>query len=75
MLTHNSIWNAIDTLATQSKMSVSRLAIKAGLDPTSFNKSKRTTKDGKDKWPSTETIAKILPIANVSFVEFAQLTE
>jgi phage repressor protein C with HTH and peptisase S24 domain len=30
------------------------------LDATSFNKSKRTSPDGRDRWPSTESVAKVL---------------
>ena len=41
MLTHNQIWTAIDRLAARAKLSPSGLAKKAGLDPTTFNKSKR----------------------------------
>ncbi len=60
MLTHKSIWAAIDALATEHGLSVSGLAKKAGLDPTTFNKSKRVSREGKPRWPSTESVAKIL---------------
>ncbi len=60
MLTHSSIWSAIDALATEHGLSVSGLARRAGLDPTTFNKSKRISRDGKPRWPSTESVAKIL---------------
>ena len=60
MLTHSRIWNAIDTLAETHGMSASGLAKKAGLDPTTFNKSKRIAADGRPRWPSTESVAKIL---------------
>src|SRR5262245_17992607 len=39
MLTHNQIWTAIDRLAAPAKLTPSGLARKAGLDPTTFNKS------------------------------------
>lgn len=60
MLTHEDIWNAIDALAARHGLSVSALARLAGLDATSFNKSKRVSKDGRERWPSTESLAKIL---------------
>jgi phage repressor protein C with HTH and peptisase S24 domain len=60
MLTHSQVWNAIDRLAEQAGLSASGLAKRAGLDPTTFNKSKRITPDGRPRWPSTESIAKIL---------------
>jgi phage repressor protein C with HTH and peptisase S24 domain len=60
MLTHSQIWTAIDRLAERSQLSASGLAKRAGLDPTTFNRSKRVTPDGRSRWPSTESIAKIL---------------
>ena len=60
MLTHASIWASIDALAAEHGLSVSGLARRATLDPTTFNKSKRISRDGKPRWPSTESVAKIL---------------
>jgi phage repressor protein C with HTH and peptisase S24 domain len=60
MLSHDRIWNAIDVLAERNGLSASGLAKRAGLDPTTFNKSKRHAADGRPRWPSTESIAKIL---------------
>ncbi|MGZ8409437.1 MAG: S24 family peptidase [Hyphomicrobium sp.] len=60
MLRHSDIWRSIDRLATAHGLSPSGLAKCAGLDPTTFNKSKRITREGKLRWPSTESIAKIL---------------
>ena len=47
MLTHAQIWTALDRLAARAGLSASGLAKKAGLDPTTFNKSKRITPDGR----------------------------
>lgn len=66
MLSHASIWKAIDRLANQHDLSPSALAKRAGLDPTTFNPSKRFKADGKPRWPSTESIAKILDVMNAS---------
>ena len=60
MLKHSDIWAAIDRLAARNNLSASGLAKRAGLDATTFNKSKRSTRDGKLRWPSTESISKIL---------------
>jgi phage repressor protein C with HTH and peptisase S24 domain len=60
MLSHERIWAAIDTLAARYDLSASGLARKAGLDPTTFNRSKRVGVDGRPRWPSTESISKIL---------------
>ncbi|MDP9195814.1 MAG: helix-turn-helix transcriptional regulator [Pseudomonadota bacterium] len=60
MLKHSDIWQAIDRLARESGLSASGLAKKAGLDPTTFNKSKRAGPGGRLRWPSTESISRIL---------------
>jgi phage repressor protein C with HTH and peptisase S24 domain len=60
MLTHAQVWSAIDRLAARAGLSASGLAKRAGLDPTTFNKSKRLTVEGRARWPSTESIAKAL---------------
>ena len=60
MLTHAQVWSAIDRLAARAGLSASGLARRAGLDPTTFNKSKRITSEGRARWPSTESIAKAL---------------
>src|SRR6516162_320033 len=49
------------------------LAKKAGLDPTTFNKSKRITPDGHARWPSTESIAKSLAATGTPIDIFVQL--
>ena len=54
-------------------MSASGLARKSGLDPTTFNKSKRVTADGRERWPSTESIAKALAATASSVDSFVQL--
>ncbi len=73
MLKHAEVWTAIDRLARENGYSASGLARKAGLDPTTFNKSKRTTREGKLRWPSTESISKILRATNSSLGEFVVL--
>jgi phage repressor protein C with HTH and peptisase S24 domain len=73
MLTHDQIWVALDRLAERAGLSPSGLAKRAGLDPTTFNKSKRVTADGRERWPSTESIAKALAAADSSIDIFARL--
>jgi phage repressor protein C with HTH and peptisase S24 domain len=75
MLTHADVWRAIDRLAERHGLSTSGLARKAGLDPTTFNKSKRATADGRLRWPSTESIAKVLEATGSSLGELVGLTE
>jgi phage repressor protein C with HTH and peptisase S24 domain len=73
MLTHSQIWSAIDRLAARAGLSASGLAKKAGLDPTTFNKSKRVTPDGRPRWPSTESVAKSLAATGTSVNVFVNL--
>ena len=72
-LTHDQIWDALDRLAARAGLSASGLAKRAGLDPTTFNKSKRVTSDGRERWPSTESIAKALSAAGSSIETFVKL--
>jgi phage repressor protein C with HTH and peptisase S24 domain len=70
---HDDIWRAIDTLAAENGLSPSGLARKAGLDPTSFNLSKRRGADGKLRWPSSESLAKILAATGARLEDFTAL--
>ena len=71
-LTHQAVWAAIDALAAQHGRSPSGLARAAGLDPTTFNRSKRETASGRPRWPSTESLAKILAATGSAFEDFAR---
>ncbi len=73
MLRHGDIWRGIDELARDNGLTPSGLARRAGLDPTTFNKSKRLSRGGKPRWPSTESIAKILEATDCSLAGFAAL--
>ncbi len=73
MLTHEQIWTALDRLADRAGLSPSGLAKRSGLDPTTFNKSKRITPDGRERWPSTESVSKALAATNSSIDTFVQL--
>src|SRR5882757_4896090 len=72
-LTHGQVWTALDRLAERAGMSPSGLARRSGLDPTTFNKSKRITGDGRERWPSTESVSKALAATNSSIDTFVQL--
>jgi phage repressor protein C with HTH and peptisase S24 domain len=73
MLTHTQVWSAIDRLAARAGLSASGLARRAVLDPTTFNKSKRITAEGRERWPSTESLAKALAATGTSLDEFVGL--
>lgn len=73
LLTHAQVWTALDRLAERAGLSASGLARRSGLDPTTFNKSKRITGDGRERWPSTESVSKALAATNSSIETFVQL--
>lgn len=73
ILSHAQIWAALDALGERYGLTPSGLARKAGLDPTTFNRSKRETASGRQRWPSTESIAKVLQATGASLDEFMAL--
>ena len=75
MLTHGKIWTAIDALARRYGLSPSGLAKRAGLDATAFNRSKRVTTEGRPRWPTTESVAKVLAATGASLDEFVGLLD
>ena len=72
---YEQVWEAVDKLAKLNGLSPSGLAKKAGLDATTFNKSKRTRPDGKKRWPSLDSLNKIIEVCDISFDEFFALSE
>ena len=73
MLRHKDIWSGIDRLAASCGFSPSGLARRAGLDATSFNVSKRIHLHGKPRWPTTESISKILNVTNTTLADLVAL--
>lgn len=73
MFTHADVWRGIDRLARHHGLTASGLARRAGLDPTTFNPSKRITKQDKARWPSTESLAKILDATSTRLDDFVAL--
>ena len=73
ILTHGQVWTALDRLAERAGLSPSGLARRSGLDPTTFNKSKRVAADGRERWPSTESLSKALAATGTSIDTFVQL--
>ncbi len=72
-LTHKAVWKAIDKLADAQGLTPSGLARRAGLDATTFNPSKRRAQGGRQRWPSTESIAKVLDATDTGIEEFFML--
>lgn len=75
MLSHEKVWAALDALAARYCLSASGLAKKAGLDSTAFNRSKRYSADGRPRWPSTESLAKVIEATGASLGDFMALLE
>jgi len=75
LLTHSEIWTGLDRLAERHGLSPSGLARKAGLDPTTFNRSKRVAGGGKPRWPSTESLAKALDAVGAGLGDLAALVD
>lgn len=73
-LSHAQIWNGIDRIARRQGLTASGLARRADLDPTSFNPSKRMSGE-RLRWPSTESLTKVLTVCGVTLAEFARLAE
>jgi phage repressor protein C with HTH and peptisase S24 domain len=73
IMKHEDIWRALDTLAAENGLSASGLAKRSGLDPTTFNPSKRRMPDGRARWPSTESLAKVLNATGASLEAFTTL--
>lgn len=73
VMQHVDVWRGVDLLAKKHGLSASGLAKLAGLDATAFNKSKRQSKDGRPRWPSTESIARALDAVGEEFSDFADL--
>jgi len=71
-LSYQEIWTGLENLAKAKGLSLSAMAHKAGLDPTSFNKSKRIGADGRKRWPSTESMNKVLKAMNTTVFEFME---
>jgi phage repressor protein C with HTH and peptisase S24 domain len=69
-MNHYQIWHAIELFAKEHGMSCSGLARRSGLDPTTFNKSKRFSKYEQPRWPSTNSIAKILSATGANPQDF-----
>ncbi|CAN0371048.1 MAG: helix-turn-helix transcriptional regulator [Hyphomonas sp.] len=72
---HRDIWRGLDALAAHHGLTPSGLARRAGLDPTAFNPSKREGADGRPRWPSTESLARVLESVGSRFEDFAALVD
>ena len=67
---YEQVWNAVDKLASSQGLSPSGLAKKAGLDATTFNKSKRIRPDGKKPKPPSTALTKFWKSAGLRLNSF-----
>ncbi|MET4683155.1 S24 family peptidase [Brevundimonas faecalis] len=76
-LSHAKLWKALDALAQHQGTSPSGLARRAGLDATSFNPSKRFGPGDppRPRWPSTESLTRVLETTGLSLAAFAALAD
>jgi len=76
-LSHARLWSALDVLARRQGLSPSALARQAGLDATALNLSKRfgPGQPPRPRWPSTESLNRILEATGTSLAEFAALAD
>ena len=76
-LSHAKLWKALDALARREGTSPSGLARRAGLDATSFNRSKRfgPGEPPRPRWPSTESLTRVLEATGISLGDFAALAD
>ena len=65
-----NLWNSIDKIAEQERMSLPRLALKAKLDQSTFSKARR-----KRNWMSLKTLARVLNAHDISLKEWARLVD
>lgn len=74
-MTHQDLWRAIDTMAAANNMSCSAMALNGGLCSTTFNKSKRVTRDGKERWMSMQSVVKVLESMDKNMGYFAEFVD
>lgn len=70
---HADVWRALDALAAERGLSTNALGRKAGLDPLALAPNKRFSPAGQPRWPSTETVAKVVAAAGTDLAGFARL--
>lgn len=70
---HDIIWEVVEEIAKQRGVSLSRLALTAGLDATAFNPSKRLANGGVPRFPAMTTILAVLKVTGLTWDDFARI--
>lgn len=71
-MTHAQLWDAIDNVAIERGLSTSGLALECQLDATTFNKSKRISPFGQPRWPTVETLLRVIKTSGMTPHEFCK---
>lgn len=64
------VWRGIDHLADEIGVTPARLAKMAGLDQAVFSAGRRKRPEGGLRWPSMDSLAKVLDVADISLGDF-----
>jgi transcriptional regulator with XRE-family HTH domain len=65
-----NLWASIDKIAEQEGLSLPRLALKAGLDQSTFSHARR-----KRNWMSLKTLARVLNAHDITLIEWARIVD
>jgi hypothetical protein len=65
-----NLWNSIDKIAELERVSLPRLALKAGLDQSTFSHARR-----KRNWMSLKTLARVLNAHDMTLREWSLLVD
>ena len=71
-MTYEEVWQAIEKFAVEHGMSCPGVAKGNGLDATGVNKIKRWSKCGQQRWPSSNSISKILSATDTDLRDFTK---
>lgn len=71
-LTHRKVWSAIDKLAESRCLTLHGLTVVAGISQSCLNKHTRVI-NGRERWPSTETLSMIMTATDCSLNEMFKL--
>lgn len=71
---HKQLWLAVDKMAAKKGLSLTQLAISAGVSPSALCKSHRVKKtSGAEHFPSMETINKLMNVTNTEIDELVKM--
>lgn len=75
MIRPDDLWEALDALALEQGLTPSGLARAAGLDPTTFNPSRRFGAQGDMRWMALPSLLRALDCLKISPAQFMQTLE